>query len=79
MTIHWPYIDKLLNKSNLYQWEEDAVIGRLIEMEKMDSSEFTEQEYSDIIKRLHNAELDPITHGKGHRLKDILRHLKKLA
>ena len=41
-------------------------------------NEFTEMEYYDLIEKLKDNELDPITHGRNYNQTDIKNHLNKL-
>jgi hypothetical protein len=41
-------------------------------------NEFTEMEYYDLIQKLKDNELDPVTQGRNYNQTDIRNHLKKL-
>ncbi len=41
-------------------------------------NEFTEVEYQDILSKLYDNQIDPISNGLNYGQKDIIKHLKKL-
>lgn len=73
--VNWNYIERLLLSSSDPLKHE--IRERLIWIDS-NWSEFAEVEYYDLISRLIDTQLDPITSGLNYLQKDIVKHLNKL-
>lgn len=70
--IDWDSLEKIAQTSSY-----ELPVDRLMYLEK-NWNEFAEEEYKEIVKKIYDNQLDPISYGFNYGQKDIIKHLNKL-